>query len=186
MIWHMTQHTITTQGVSYTLTGEGRGMFVLRPASNPNAAGTRTDETYGEFKLREDWYDEGDVTYSVLVIRQLLVAEGQRGKGHATEIIREVARLHPDALIQGENPSDDARRLHDRLNATFPSRMIDFEKGWGTGERVSPGAPLDPNELQPGALTRKLEKLDKERSGDVKPRGTVELARARRRGGGAV
>lgn len=96
---------------------------------------------------------DGTAERPVLIIKQVQVAYPLQRTGLATSLLREVVRdLYPDHLIRGEAPSNDARAWHQHLNAVWPSRMLHFPVYHGDGQstihRVSPGALLDPRELE--------------------------------------
>lgn len=120
--------------------------------------GLATPQWATEMMLKESTgqIDDPDDTAErpVLIIKQVRVAYPLQRTGLATSLLREVVRdLYPDHLIRGEAPSNDARAWHQPLNAVWPSRMLRFpelrEDGQSAFHRVSPGASLDPQELEP-------------------------------------
>ena len=84
--------------------------------------------------------------YDVIVISQIELEDEIRVKGVGTEIVRRLAVRFPESLFIGENQNADAKRWHtNQLNRWFSTRMLCVSGG--KEERVTPGASLDPCEL---------------------------------------
>ena len=84
--------------------------------------------------------------YDVIVISQIELEDEIRGKGIGTEIVRRLAVRFPESLFIGENQNADAKRWHtNQLNRRFSTRMLRISEG--KEERVMPGVPPDPCEL---------------------------------------
>lgn len=118
--------------------------------------GLATPEWATEMMLKESSAQiddrDGALERPVLTIKQVHVAYPLQRTGLATSLLRDVVReFYPDHFIRGEAPSNDARAWHHHLDAIWPSRMLHFPErrrdGQFTSHRVSPGAPLDPQEL---------------------------------------
>lgn len=136
-----------------------RCITVLGAVRHPWATleGLATPEWATEMMLKESTarIDEPDGVPErpALIIKQVQVAYPLQHTGLATSLLRDVVReFYPDHVIRGEAPSNDARAWHHHLNAIWPSRMLRFPERHGDGRsafhRVSPGAPLDPQELE--------------------------------------
>lgn len=119
--------------------------------------GLATPEWATEMMLKEstEQIDDphGALWRPVLIIKQVQVSYPLQRTGLATSILRDVVReFYPDHIIRGEAPSKDARAWHHHLNAIWPSRMLRFPERHRDGQsafhRVSPGAQLDPRELE--------------------------------------
>lgn len=94
----------------------------------------------------------GMLKQPALVIKRVHIPYPLQRAGLATTLLRDVAqKLYPDWFIHGEAPSDDALAWHRHLNAIWPSRMLHFQDNHDDGSytfrRISPGTPLDPQEL---------------------------------------